>query len=277
MAQPSAPHARAWLGPRDTPLHNLALVTWLLQSIFVEPWRVSGVGCPYRGCQGNASPSCVHALGCGNQHHRGLHATHSAMKRCWQHLLRSHHVLGVRNEDSSMFTLAVGQKRIQVDTAVDPGGMALCASKDLRHKGIIYDNSIRCPTAAKYLEGRVNAATTAGVAAATGEHDKLKHHMGRFNERSWHFVPFIQETFGRMGERAAAAVRELAFHSAQCSGGSQEEIARRRAHTVVHIRSDLSVSLARELAERVFAYIRGAILKGRTVHPVSALLDFAGA
>jgi hypothetical protein len=155
--------------------------------------------------------------------------------------------------------------------------MALCATKDLRHKGLIYDNSIRCPTTAKYLGGSVNAATTAGVAAAAGERDKLDHHHGRFNERSWHFVPFVQESSGRMGERAVAAVRELAFHSAQCSGGSQDEIARRRARLVVHIRSDLSITLARELAERIFAYVRGAVHEGRAVYPVSALLDFAGA
>jgi hypothetical protein len=36
-------------------------------------------------------------------------------------------------------------------------------------------------------------------------------------------------------------------------------------------------TLARELAERIFAYVRGAVHEGRAVYPVSALLNFAGA
>jgi hypothetical protein len=35
--------------------------------------------------------------------------------------------------------------------------------------------------------------------------------------------------------------------------------------------------LARALAERVFAYVRGAVQEGRHTRPISAHLDFAGA
>jgi hypothetical protein len=55
------------------------------------------------------------------------------------------------------------------------------------------------------------------------------------------------------------------------------EIQRRRARVLVDIRSELSTTLARAQAERVFAYVRGAVLKGRHIRPVSALLDTAGA
>jgi hypothetical protein len=40
------------------------------------------------------------------------------------------------------------------------------------------------------------------------------------------------------------------------------EIQRRRARVLVDIRSELSITLARAQAERVFAYVRGAVLKG---------------
>jgi hypothetical protein len=45
-------------------------------------------------------------------------------------------------------------------------------------------------------------------------------------------------------------------------------------HNVIsrQIMAELSLCLARELGERVCAYVRGAIMAGRTVDPVSALL-----
>jgi hypothetical protein len=128
-----------------------------------------------------------------------------------------------------------------------------------------------------YLSGSSSAAFQDGYAAAAGERQKISHHSGRYNEDRYQFVPLIQETYGRLGQKAASFVRELATHSAQCKGGSTAEIQRRYARVLVGIRSELSVTLARALAERVFAYVRGAVQKGRHTRPISAHLDFAGA
>jgi hypothetical protein len=50
-------------------------------------------------------------------------------------------------------------------------------------------------------------------------------------------------------------------------------ILRRRAVIHASLRTQLSTALAREVSERVFAYIRGARrFRGRMVDPVSALL-----
>jgi hypothetical protein len=88
-------------------------------------------------------------------------------------------------------------------------------------------------------------------------------------------VPIAHESFGRLGKQAAEFLRELAEHAAQCRGGSERQIASRRPRILAAIRSRMSVTLASEIAERVLAYVRGAILKGRSVHPVSALLSFS--
>jgi hypothetical protein len=56
-------------------------------------------------------------------------------------------------------------------------------------------------------------------------------------------------------------------------GGSASQILRRRAVIHASLRTQLSTALAREVSERVFAYIRGARrFHGRIVNPVSALL-----
>jgi hypothetical protein len=145
--------------------------------------------------------------------------------------------------------------------------MGLCATPDLRTKGHIIDYSVRCPTSGSHLSGSSSAAFQDGYGAAAGERQKISHHSGRYNEDRYQFVPFIQETYGRLGQKAASFVRELATHSAQCKGGSTAEIQCRYARVLVGIRSELSVTLARALAERVFAYVRGAVSGGTTHSP----------
>eukprot|EP00953_Heterococcus_sp_UTEX-ZZ885_P001066 1086-Heterococcus_DN1.PRE.2 len=124
----------------------------------------------------------------------------------------------------------------------------LCATPDLRTKGHIIDYSVRCPTSGSYLSGSSSAAFQDGHAAAAGERQKISHHSGRYNKDRYQFVPFIQETYGRLGQKAASFVRELATHSAQYKGGSTAEIQRRYARVLVGIRSELSVTLARALS-----------------------------
>jgi hypothetical protein len=85
-------------------------------------------------------------------------------------------------------------------------------------------------------------------------------------------VPFVQESYGRFGEAALGFISLVASHSAACRGGNKKVILRRRGIISRQIMAELSLCLARELGERVCAYVRGAIMAGRTVDPVSALL-----
>ena len=64
----------------------------------------------------------------------------------------------------------------------------------------------------------------------------------------------------------------LASHSAACRGGNKKVIKRRAGIISRQIRAEMSLSLARELSERVCAYVRGAIMTGRSTDPVSSLL-----
>ena len=56
-----------------------------------------------------------------------------------------------------------------------------------------------------------------------------------------------------------------------------QQIARRKVAVAASIRVTLSTALARANAERVFAYVRGACMLGRTCAPVSNLLSFSAA
>ena len=85
-------------------------------------------------------------------------------------------------------------------------------------------------------------------------------------------MPFAQESFGRFGEPALRFIAEVASHSAACRGGNKKVIERRAGIIRKQIIMEMSLSLARELGERVCAYVRGAIMAGRRVDPVSALL-----
>ena len=89
------------------------------------------------------------------------------------------------------------------------------------------------------------------------------------------FVPFIQESFGRLGGAARAFIARLAAHTAARVGGSERVVRRRRSMVRRRIVVTLSAALARELAERVLEYVRCAQLGGRAVRPVSSLLAVA--
>ena len=85
-------------------------------------------------------------------------------------------------------------------------------------------------------------------------------------------MPFVQESFGRLGRRAASFVQELAAHSATCKGGDEHPILRTSGRILVATRTEMSTSLAKAVAERVLAYVRGANMRGRSCVSVSMLL-----
>ena len=261
----------AWLNPSHAPLTGPALATMLLISLFIDVWHISGDECPY-GCRG-ARPSTVHAVGCHKQHIWGPNAVHTQQKRKMQQICRGNHVSRVENEDSSMFTVGSGLRELRGDTVVYPRGLLNCEKKELREKGFIIDQTVRTPTCPSYLvAAKCNASNTDGYATEAAEKEKDNHHRGRFCAQRWMFVPFVQESFGRLGRRAASFVEELASHSATCKGGDELQISRARGRILVAIRTELSTSLAKAVAERVLAYIRGANMKGRACASVSMLL-----
>jgi hypothetical protein len=241
----------------------------LLVNLFVDGWRISGDACPWK-CS-NDAPTCTHAISCCAQHIRGHNATHTGQKRCLQRLLRSHHVSAVRNEDASIFK----RPGLRADTVIDPGCLHF-AGDTYKGKGVVLDTTVRAPTASKYLAGKSNAATTDGHTADVGEKEKIVHHDGALSS-SWVFVPFVQESYGRLGTQASRFVKDLAMHSALCAGGRGAQIKRRAAANKKGIVAALSRSLALELAERVIAYVRGAAMLGCAARPVSALLGLGPA
>ena len=261
--------AMAWLEYLQVKFSVSVMTTMLLQTLLIDGWRVSGVECPYK-CSDKAMPTCVHAMGCRAQHLRGHNAVHTCMKRCLQQLLREHGVTDYVNEDKSMFFHA----ERSADTAVQPGGLCLSGHAEFAHKGIVLDTSVRACTAARYINPvRRSAANVDGYAAEVGDDNKENHHFNKFTSSRWVLVPFIQESFGRLGEPAAAFVKALAAHSAACGGGSVREIARRKSRIVVDIRARLASTLAREEGERIMSWVRGATMLGRRSNPVSSLLS----
>ena len=64
----------------------------------------------------------------------------------------------------------------------------------------------------------------------------------------------------------------MAVHAAARAGGSAEVVRRRCGIVRRRIVVTLSAALAREVAERVLSYVRGARAAGLAVAPVSALL-----
>jgi hypothetical protein len=266
-----APGAMSWLSVPlgETAMSTAAAATMLLVNLFVDGWRISGDACPWK-CS-NDAPTCTHAISCCAQHIRGHNATHTGQKRCLQRLLRSHHVSAVRNEDASIFK----RPGLRADTVIDPGCLHF-AGDTYKGKGVVLDTTVRAPTASKYLAGKSNAATTDGHTADVGEKEKIVHHDGALSS-SWVFVPFVQESYGRLGTQASRFVKDLAMHSALCAGGRGAQIKRRAAANKKKIVSALSRSLALELAERVIAYVRGAAMLGCAARPVSALLGLGPA
>jgi hypothetical protein len=164
----------------------------------------------------------------------------------------------------------------RADTVVLPGTLALCGDADVARKGVVLDNRVCAPTAAKFL-GPVaaNAAQCNGFAACDAEREKRARYGGHYDAARYVFVPFVQECFGRLGPAARAFIALMAAHSAARVGGSAQVVQRRRAAERRRIVVTLSATLAREEAERVLAYVRSAQMCGRTVDPVSTLLTGA--
>ena len=75
-----------------------------------------------------------------------------------------------------------------------------------------------------------------------------------------------------MGAQASRFIKDLAAHSALCTGGREAQVKRRAAANKKQIVAARNRSLAQELAERVIAYVRGATMLGCTARPVSQLL-----
>ena len=267
----SGPGALAWLDvPPGTALTMTptAAITMALVALFVDPWRVSGDTCPFR-CSAAARPTCVHVFGCSLQPMRGQVAVHEAHKRCLQGLLRSCGAPYFLNEDRGESAFD-GDR---ADTVVLPGTLALCGDADVARKGVVLDNRVCAPTAAKFLAPvTANAALFSGFAARDAEREKRSRYGGHYDSARYVFVPFIQECYGRLGPAARAFIALLAAHSAARLGGSEQAVLRRRGVERRRIVVTLSATLAREEAERVLAYVRNAQLCGRTVAPVSALL-----
>jgi hypothetical protein len=242
----------------------LSLCVW-------DQWRVEGDACPFCGSCGGAGgggPTALHALGCARQHMRGGYATHTAVRNGMLRMLRRHHCRWFTVEDASPFR--VPDRRM--DIVVAPQGMSLARDEEFGLKGVLLDHTVRCPTMATYVR---RAARKAGWLAGAAEKQKRAHYAGTFDPERFVLVPFVQETFGRMGPAAVKFVRMLASHSAASLGGSERVVERRAAVFQRRIFSELSLSLAREVPERVLAFVRGAAMVGRLVRPVSALLALA--
>ena len=266
----SGPGALSWLdvppgaGVAMTPV---AAVTMTLVAIFVEPWRIDGDSCPFQ-CSHAARPTCVHVFSCHLQRPRGQMATHEVHKRCLQQLLRSCGAPYFLNEDTT-FSDYDGDR---ADTVVLPGVLHMCGDAALERKGVVIDNRVCAPTAATYCP---RSAAVNGFAARSAEADKRDRYDGQYDAARWVLVPFIQESFGRLGGAARAFIARLATHAAARVGGSERVVRRRRSMVRRRIVVALSAALARELAERILAYVRCAQLGGRAVSPVSSLLAAA--
>jgi hypothetical protein len=270
--------AMDWLGYRGwkAEMSTLATASLMLMTMFIEPWRLTAVDCPYCAQHGVAADTTtVHALGCSNQDRFGANAVHLAVKRDTQHLIRSiGRVTGpITNEDTSMFSLPTArtQPLCQADTALRPGALSLCADRTWQNKGFVLDTTIAAPTAWSHLR---QAATTVGAAAQAADSRKFDHHRGRLNEQRWCFVPMSMECFGRFGVRTSKFLHELSWHAAHVRGGAQADIKRRRGYIEAQLRGELSVSLAKANAERLVNYITGVVEYRGFISPVSALLNY---
>ena len=285
----SGKDAMAWLGYAGlvAGMSSQDTNTMVLVSLGLEPWGLSGVGCPY--CKApESTPTTAHAMVCTRQHLVGHNALHTCMKRCLQFdVLRRNGITSV-NEDSSMFTDPPAQRlevndrrgRLQADTAIQVGGLSLCGDDSRARKGFMLDTSVAGVTSERYIYGAarepgVNSAEQDGYAAAFREAEKHRHHSGRFNARTWEFVPMVQETSGRFGRELSGFLEAMAMHCAQRAGGSKGRIRLKKAAVLRHARTTMSTALAMKTAERVTAFMRGADVLGRTVSPISSLLNLS--
>ena len=272
------PGAMTWLSAPPGQISPTNAAIMVMVSVMVDPYRLSGDTCPFsreNRCGATDGPTCVHAIGCPHQHIRGHVATHTQLKRCLQRSLTRCNASWWTNEDTSVFR----KSGFKMDTVLAPGALSLASDEEYAMKGVLLDNSIRAPTARIYLDPPARdgkgAAFESGFAAKKGEKDKIKHYITdsqSFDTDRWVLVPFVQESFGRFGKAALNFIRILASHSAACRGGNVAVIQRRQGIITRQILTQLSLCLARELGERVQAYMRGAIMAGRRTDPVSALL-----
>ncbi|KAG5177265.1 hypothetical protein JKP88DRAFT_248821 [Tribonema minus] len=199
----------------------VAAVTMTLVALFVEPWGVTGDSCPFHCCPTMpARPTCVHVLSCRAQPQRGRMATNEVHKRCLQRLLRSCGAPYFLNEDIT----SSDHEGDRIDMVVLPGALHMRGDPDFERKGVALDNCVCAPTAAKYCE-RGAAATVNGFAARSAEAHKRARYVGHFNAERWVVVPFVQETFGRLGGAARAFIARLAMHAAARVGGSERVFA----------------------------------------------------
>ena len=267
------PGAMDWSHAQPGRINSVNAAIMVLVALLVDPYRISGSTCPYsNSCGAVDGPSCVHAIGCPHQNLRGHNATHTQQKRALQQVLTRCHAAWWTNEDRSPFN----QPGYKMDTVVAPGALSLANDEEFALKGVLVDNTVRAPTTAKYMtpvatKGK-GSAFESGFAAKMGDKDKEAHYKGKFNVDRWILVPFAQESFGRFGDAALRFIAVVASHSAKCRGGNRKVIARRAGIIGKQIRGEMSLSLARELSERVCAYVRGSIMAGRSTDPVSALL-----
>ena len=265
------PGAMAWSHAQPGRINSTNAVIMVLVALFVEAFRVSGSTCPFTGgCAAEDGPTCVHAIGCGRQHIRGHNSTHTQQKRALQRVLTRCNAGWWTNEDTSVFN----RTDRRMDTVVAPGALSLASDEEFALKGVLVDTTIRAPTTATYLDPAIGkgSAYESGYAAKQGEAAKILHYKNSFDVDRYVLVPFAQESFGRFGEAALRFIRVVASHSAACRGGNTDVIKRRAGIISRQIVSEMSLALARELGERVCAYVRGAIMAGRSVDPVSALL-----
>jgi hypothetical protein len=266
------PASMAWLHAQPGRICSTSAVVMVLVALMTDPFRVSGDTCPFgTTCGAVDGPTCVHAIGCVCQHIRGHYKTHTQQKRCIQRILTQCNASWISNEDSSVFT-KVGYK---MDTAVAPGALSLASDEEFALKGVLLDTTVRAPTGGKYMDPAIGkgAAYESGYAAQVGEKEKAAHYKDTFDPDRWVLVPFVQESFGRFGSEALRFMGQVASHSAACRGGNKKVILRRSGIIARQIAAELSLCLARELGERVCAYVRGSIMAGRSVDPVSALLS----
>ena len=261
------PGALAWLGAQPDRISPAGAVIMLLVAVMVDPFNVDGATCPF-GADCVDGPTCVHAIGCHRQHLRGHNVVHKQQKRTLQRLLLQCHAGWISNEDASIFRVA----NRRMDTVVAPGALMLASEEEYTLKGVMLDTSICAPTMAKYTTPTKGSADVSGYAAQQVEEYKIRHYKDTFDADRWILVPFVQESYGRVGKAALRFVGILASHSAACRGGNKEVI-RRRANIIRRqIMAELNLGLARETSERVLEYVRGAIMAGRSTDPVSALL-----
>jgi hypothetical protein len=265
------PGALAWLSCPARSMSSLAMVQMVLVALCAWSfWQLDGDSCPFCGTTALGGPTALHAFSCSRQNIRGATHTHTAVVNGVIRALRRHHARWLSTEDPTPFIVA--DRRM--DVVVAPQTLALACEEEFALKGVLLDATVHCPTAPTYYK---RAAREAGWLCKMAEKEKFVHYRGTFDVDRYVLAPFAMESFGRMGKRAVNFVRMLASHSAAMLGGSEGVVKRRIGVFRRQIMMELSLSLARELAERLLTYVRGAATLGRTVRPASTLLALSPA